>query len=446
MKRNGKRNWQRVLTAAAACAVSLAMLAACSGARRTKDLAQPERAGSILLSVNPEIEIDYDHEGKVLELEAKNDDGQKLISHYRNFSGKSAETVVDDLLQLIYQEGFFSRQIAGHDKNIILKTSKDSVYPTEDFLDKIVQSVRETVAMLGLAAAPMSVEAKDLDASGYIKPEKARELFLAQLGLDETQLKNTEMTFRAGVYEIEFTKDGISYEFELNAQNGKVLEADADLNLDGTAAAVPEVKDDVDDPDDKDDVDEPDDKDDVDDLDDKDAADDPDDKDDADDLDDKDDADDLDDKDDIDETDDKDDVDEPDDKEDADDFDEKDDVDDLDDKDDIDEPDDKDDADDLDDKDDIDEPDDKDDVDDLDDKDDVDHKSAAAKKPAAVSATTAVVQADDDDDYAETEDEDDRDEPDEADTKDDADDDDQDDDQDDANDDVEDEPDEDDKD
>lgn len=45
-------------------------------------------AGTVLLSVNPEIEMDYDDLGNVVALNALNDDGQSVLAGYTDYEGR----------------------------------------------------------------------------------------------------------------------------------------------------------------------------------------------------------------------------------------------------------------------------------------------------------------------------------------------------------------------
>lgn len=62
-------------------ALALTALTACSGQGSTTSTLTPtnEAAGSLLLSVNPEIELEYDHQGNTLALAGINDDGAQVI-------------------------------------------------------------------------------------------------------------------------------------------------------------------------------------------------------------------------------------------------------------------------------------------------------------------------------------------------------------------------------
>ena len=241
----------------------------------------------MLLSVNPEIEVEYDKSGLVLEIEGLNKDGKTVVKDVKNYQGKDCRTVVSELVRDIYADGYFEGTVDGHVKNIVLKLEEGSVYVSDEFLQDVADGVRETVQECGIDAKTMTVSEGDLDDAGHIGQNKAKELVLAQLGLESASFRDHEYELDDGVYEFEFTAGGVEYEYEVDARTGKVLEADIDGNDDW---------DDRDDWDDKNEFDLPDD--DRDDLEDDDRNDRDDQDDDNDDRDDHDDLDDRDDDDD----------------------------------------------------------------------------------------------------------------------------------------------------
>ncbi len=338
-----KMNLKSTLAVMASGVLALTLLAGCGKqpSKATRAASEEKAAGTLLLSVNPEIKVEYDDGGLVLEIEGVNDDGRSIVTGMKEYQGKDCRTVVNELVMEVCEAGYFDVTVDGHTKNIVLKLEEGSVCPDDDFLEEVAEGAREAVKTYDIGSETMTVQEEDLDDKGYIGQDKAKELVLAQLGLTSASFNDHEYELDDGVYEFEFSANGVTYEYEVDALTGKILEADFEDN------------DDWDDADDWDDWKEfdNDQDDDHDDTDDKD-----DDRDDADDKDDdRDDTDDQDD--DRDDTDDKDD-----DRDDADDKD--DDRDDTDDKDD-----DRDDADDQDDdRDDADDQD--DDRDDTDDQDD----------------------------------------------------------------------------
>ena len=360
-----------VLTACGSSAetASLPSLSALPSAAASSQEESNASVGTVLLSVNPEIEMDYDGHGNVTALTGRNQDAQALLSDYTGYEGRPCTEVIGELVQEISARGYFDTTVGGKERNVILKLEQGSAYPTDQFLEELAGAVRQVVATEQNGSQPVLLDQDDYDDvygdKGYINASAAQSILSAQLGRDDLQFVEKDYDLDDGEYEVEFVLDGVTYEYEVNAYTGKITEVDVERQDDGNTSRNPDRDDLDDDWDDADDADDWDDDDDAaDDWDDADdVADDWDDADDvADDWDDADDvADDWDDDDDAaDDWDDADDV--------ADDWDDDDDVaDDWDDDDDVADDWDDDDADDV-----ADDWDDADDVaDDWDDDDDV---------------------------------------------------------------------------
>ena len=302
MKQN---NLTRKLLAPAVAIALTASLTACGGntaptAPSTEKPAESTAFGTILLSVNPEIEVEYDDKGIVVEIEGINDDGKTVVTGYESFQGRACAEVVEELVEKIYEGGYFEKQVDGHAKNIVVKLENGSNCPDGDFLEEVADGVRKAVSACGVTSAAMVVDEDDLDDQGRIGTEKARELALAQLGLSQADFSQGEYELDDGVYELEFTANGVEYEYEVDAVTGKVLEADREHNDDWDAWEVDDDANDDDDDDRSVTIPVSDDDDDLDDRGDQDDLDDDNDLDDDDDLDDNDldddDNDDLDDR------------------------------------------------------------------------------------------------------------------------------------------------------
>ena len=265
-------HWKKSLTLTASAALALSLLAGCGAQPAEQSSTESKAVGTVLLSVNPEIEVEYDKSGLVLEIEGLNKDGKTVVKDVKDYQGKDCRTVVNELVREIYADGYFEKTVDGHTKNIVLKLEEGSVYVSDEFLQDVADGIRETVQECGIGAKAMTVSEGDLDDAGHIGQNKAKELVLAQLGLESASFRDHEYELDDGVYEFEFTAGGVEYEYEVDARTGKVLEADIDGN---------------DDWDDRDDIEDDDDRNDRDDQDDNN-----DDRDDHDDLDDRDDDDD----------------------------------------------------------------------------------------------------------------------------------------------------------
>ncbi len=189
--------------------------------------------GSVLLSVNPEIEIQYDKEGLVVALIGKNADGKAVVAKCTEFKGKTVEEITEVLVQLIYDGGYLNNKVEGNDKNVVVKMEKDSKEPKKDFLKGAVNGANRAIQKHKGKSRAMKIEQKELDKEGMIGLEKAKELLFAQLGLNEATFTNKEYEIkRNGCYEFEFTVNGIEYEFKVDCYTGKVIKSEIEVDDD----------------------------------------------------------------------------------------------------------------------------------------------------------------------------------------------------------------------
>lgn len=144
--------------------------------------------GTVLLSVNPEIEVEYDKNGLVLEIEGLNEDGKTVVKDVKDYQGKDCRTVVSELVRDIYADGYFEGTVDGHVKNIVLKLEEGSVYVSDEFLQDVVDGIREAVQECGIGAKAMTVSEGDLDDAGHIGQNKAKELGAGAAGPGERLL------------------------------------------------------------------------------------------------------------------------------------------------------------------------------------------------------------------------------------------------------------------
>ena len=62
----------------------------------------------------------------------------------------------------------------------------------------------------------------------FIGWERAEEIVLAHLGIKESDLSHKDYDLDDGVYQLEFWANGREYEFDVNARDGKIVEAEQD--------------------------------------------------------------------------------------------------------------------------------------------------------------------------------------------------------------------------
>ena len=100
-----KMNWKKSLTLTASAALALSLLAGCGAQPAEQSSTESKAVGTVLLSVNPEIEVEYDKSGLVLEIEGLNKDGKTVVKDVKDYQGKDCRTVVNELVREIYDDG-----------------------------------------------------------------------------------------------------------------------------------------------------------------------------------------------------------------------------------------------------------------------------------------------------------------------------------------------------
>ena len=230
--------WRRKMFAAVSSLAVLAivLLAGCGApAGQETGLTQ---TGTLVLSVNPEIEIEYNKEGKVTALTGRNDDGKRVVDAYPDYIGKDCEAVLRDLVTEIHEAGYFVEEMDGNQKNIVLQLEPGSVLPDDRFLENMSASTQDAVKALNLSSGIVSIGESDYDPayakgdepSPYITLEKAQEIALTQANVkaEEAVFEDKEFDHDDGtpVFELEFTAGGNEYEYDIHAVTGKVIKAE----------------------------------------------------------------------------------------------------------------------------------------------------------------------------------------------------------------------------
>ena len=195
-------------------------------------------AGILILSVNPEIRIDYDKDGKVTAISGRNEDGNKIAQAAQDEIGKSCDEVLRNLITEINAAGYFVDDIDGHQKNIVIQIEPGSVLPSDDFLQNMSTSTQDAVKGLSLASDIVTIDEDDYDPtyttaerpSPYITLEKAQEIALAQADVNAADAVFDDKEFDhddgTPVFELEFYANGVEYEYDIHAVTGKVIKAE----------------------------------------------------------------------------------------------------------------------------------------------------------------------------------------------------------------------------
>ena len=193
------------------------------------------KTGTLLISVNPEIKMDYNYKGRVLKLSGMNESGRAVVRDMKNYQYDPCDEVMEDLIREIYEDGYFDTQKNHPAKNLLIKLEAGSKTPDSQFLEDVADSARYTLKDCGLKSSTVTVNTSDLDNKGRIGIQKARELALSHAGLKDAVFSEGEYDLDDGIYELEFTAGGIEYEYEVNAFTGKITAADRERNDDWDA-------------------------------------------------------------------------------------------------------------------------------------------------------------------------------------------------------------------
>ena len=228
---------RKFIAAVSSLAISTAVLLAGCGAP-AQNTASLSDTGILTLSVNPEIQIEYNSDGRVVSLSGRNQDGEAIVAAYPDYIGKECGVVLRDLILEINEAGYFVEDIDGSSKSIVLQIEPGSVLPSDDFLMDMSASTQEAVNGLQLSSGIVTIGSDDYDPayakegqpSPYITLEKAQEIALTQANISASSavFEDKEFDHDDGtpIFELEFTANGNEYEYDIHAVTGNVIRAE----------------------------------------------------------------------------------------------------------------------------------------------------------------------------------------------------------------------------
>ena len=152
------------------CMLALVLcLSACGQSAAAGETVLPLAQGGVLvLRVNPEIAVEYDRDGNVTAVTARNDDALAIISNCSGLIGLPTRDVVTDLVTAIGEAGYFVEEIEGERRQITLEIEPGSSLPSNVFLDDVIAEIRAVVSRNDWST-PLVVEGEsDFGLSDYI--------------------------------------------------------------------------------------------------------------------------------------------------------------------------------------------------------------------------------------------------------------------------------------
>lgn len=238
---------------------------------------------TVALDVNPSVELDIDDQHMIQKVKANNDDGQKIIGDMK-LKGVDLEVGMNALIGSMLKEGYISelknsllisvtgdhqkenevlrkelsdeidQLLKNHhidgsvvslaledDENIDALASKYHISTgkaqlIKSLIAKNTQYTFEELKDLSVNELNILLSRYDVDTNktgeasqkGYIGKDKATQIAYQDAKVSQPTLKEIELDYEKGVmvYEIEFIKDGIEYEYDIDAQSGQILKRD----------------------------------------------------------------------------------------------------------------------------------------------------------------------------------------------------------------------------
>ena len=133
-------------TVALALVLSLCMLVGCSKTPAKTDGSEKVAGGGVLvLSVNPKIAVQYDENGNVTAVDARNEDAKAIIENCGELVGKETREAVGKLVEAIGSAGYFVEEIEGENRKITIELEEGSKLPSEAFIKDIVSDIRDYI-------------------------------------------------------------------------------------------------------------------------------------------------------------------------------------------------------------------------------------------------------------------------------------------------------------
>ncbi len=141
-----KMNWMRNIAMGLALTMGVSAMAGC-GEVASADGISYTPGGVLTLSVNPEVAVFYDGNGDVVSVEARNDDGRKILDGYDGYKGLETQQVVSDLVNEIGKAGYFVTDIEDgtQERKISIGIEPGSTLPSDTFLDDVVAETQKQV-------------------------------------------------------------------------------------------------------------------------------------------------------------------------------------------------------------------------------------------------------------------------------------------------------------
>ena len=136
-----------------------------------------EKAGTVVLSVNPSVEVTYDANGLVMDITGLNEDGLDIASEEDDLIGLPCLVALHTIIKDIYDAGFFVSDFGGEGREIILQLKEGSIYH-KGFLEALEKSVYESAEACGLKAITLTTINENIEDAELTEDLQLHQLYL----------------------------------------------------------------------------------------------------------------------------------------------------------------------------------------------------------------------------------------------------------------------------
>ena len=180
----------------------------------------PMAAGLLVLNAAAAINISYDADGLVLNVEGIDDNGSTLASDYTDYLGKTCSDAICDLIAASIHSAFLTPE----ENYVMIKPAMGSTLPGATFLETIQVDTEAALASAGSTAVLVMLTEENLDSDGYINLETAKQLMLAHLARDSFDTLDGTPTPVNGQYSFRVTIGDVTEDLVVDAISGDVYE------------------------------------------------------------------------------------------------------------------------------------------------------------------------------------------------------------------------------
>ena len=227
LRKGDPKNMKKIIAVLMSALLLVGVLSACGGNEtatptESKTVSTPIAAGMLVLHVNGAVNISYDADGLVLNIEGADENGSILVGEYENYLGNSCSETICELISNSAAQGLFDEFV----NYVMIKLAHGSALPGATFMETIQKDAEAAVAEVSANAKLLVLTEENLDEDGYINLEAAKDLLLAHLASDDFDVLEGEPTPSDGLYSFRITIGDLEGSFLVDAVTGVVCEGD----------------------------------------------------------------------------------------------------------------------------------------------------------------------------------------------------------------------------